>query len=78
MIIIRNKKSWAVEGKITFGEMEEDGPQKHIEEIDDYPTICFEELSKDNYPSTLLSSLLMTARVKDKTGIADSTVMSRK
>ncbi|MHC1725965.1 MAG: addiction module antidote protein [Syntrophobacteraceae bacterium] len=61
-----------------FTDVEESYFREHLEEIDDYVTILFEEYSKDGDTGALLSSLRVISRVKGLTRIAEEAGVSRK
>lgn len=62
----------------TFNDVEESYLREHLEEIDDYITILFEEYAKDGDPGALQSSPRVISRVKGLTKIAEEAGMSRK
>ena len=62
----------------SFTDVEESYFRDHLEEMDDYVKLIFEEYAKDGDTGALLSSLRVLSRVKGITKIAEETGLSRK
>ncbi len=61
----------------TLDEVDEAYYHTHLEEIDGYLSVAFEEYAKDGCTPALLSQLRMIARVKGISAIAEDTGLTR-
>jgi probable addiction module antidote protein len=62
----------------TFRAVEEEYLRNHLEELDDYITVLFDEYAESGDATALFASLRLIGRIKGVTAIAKASGLSRK